>query len=123
MLRAPCEELVRYVLPALRGALVTFMYAEKRMRQVDIARLVGISQSAVSRYINMERGLYRRMVDELPEMRSLLEGAVAKLEKGENLSICDLCREMRDRGLLDRAMEIVRGGKLGGAALSQKFGC
>ena len=123
MLRAPCEELVRYVLPALRGALVTFMYAEKRMRQVDIARLVGISQSAVSRYINMERGLYRRMVDELPEMRSLLEGAVAKLGKGENLSICDLCREMRDRGLLDRAMEIVRGGKLGGAALSQQFGC
>lgn len=113
---------MRYVLPALRGALVTFMYAERRMKQVDIARLVGISQSAVSRYINMERGLYRKMVDELPEMRSLLEGAVSKLERGENLSICDLCMEMREKGLLDKAMEIVRGSKLEGATLSQKLG-
>lgn len=113
MLRAPCEELVRYVLPALRGALVTFMYAERRMKQVDIAKLVGISQSAVSRYIKMERGLYRRMIDEVPGIKALLEGAAVKLERGEQLSVCSLCRAMREGGLLDRAMEVVRGGRAG----------
>lgn len=48
MLKAPCEELVRYVLPALRGVLVTYMYTERKMKQMDIAKLMGVSQSAVS---------------------------------------------------------------------------
>ena len=108
MLRAPCEELVRYVLPALRGALVSYMYAEKKLKQVDIAKLMGISQSAVSRYINMERGLYRRMVDQIPGMRSVLEEAVVKLEKGQQVSVCELCHTLKEKGLLEAAMAIVK---------------
>lgn len=107
MLKAPCEELVRYVLPALRGALVTYMYVEKRMKQVDIAKLMGVSQSAVSRYVNMERGLYRKLVEEVPGIKGLLEEAVTRLEKGEEVSLCDLCSRMREEGLLDKAIQVV----------------
>jgi predicted transcriptional regulator len=107
VLKAPCEELVRYVLPALRGALVTYMYVEKRMKQVDIAKLMGVSQSAVSRYVNMERGLYRKLVEEVPGIKGLLEEAVARLERGEEVSLCDLCSRMREEGLLDKAIQVV----------------
>lgn len=107
MLKAPCEELVRYVLPALRGALVTYMYVEKRMKQVDIAKLMGVSQSAVSRYVNMERGLYRKLVEEVPGIKGLLEEAVTRLERGEEVSLCDLCSKMREEGLLDKAIQVV----------------
>jgi predicted transcriptional regulator len=107
VLKAPCEELVRYVLPALRGALVTYMYVEKRMKQVDIAKLMGVSQSAVSRYVNMERGLYRKLVEEVPGIKGLLEEAVTRLEKGEEVSLCDLCSRMREEGLLDKAIQVV----------------
>jgi predicted transcriptional regulator len=107
VLKAPCEELVRYVLPALRGALVTYMYVEKRMKQVDIAKLMGVSQSAVSRYVNMERGLYRKLVEEVPGIKGLLEAAVARLERGEEVSLCDLCSRMREEGLLDKAIQVV----------------
>lgn len=107
MLKAPCEELVRYVLPALRGALVTYMYVEKRMKQVDIAKLMGVSQSAVSRYVNMERGLYRKLVEEVPGIKGLLEEAVTRLERGEEVSLCDLCSRMREEGLLDKAIQVV----------------
>jgi len=107
VLKAPCEELVRYVLPALRGALVTYMYVEKRMKQVDIAKLMGVSQSAVSRYVNMERGLYRKLVEEVPGIKGLLEEAVTRLERGEEVSLCDLCSKMREEGLLDKAIQVV----------------
>jgi predicted transcriptional regulator len=107
MLKAPCEELVRYVLPALRGALVTYMYTERKMKQMDIAKLMGVSQSAVSRYINMERGLYRKLVEQVPGLRGILEDAVAKLERGEEISLCDICNRMREEGLLDKAIEVV----------------
>jgi hypothetical protein len=107
VLKAPCEELVRYVLPALRGALVTYMYVEKRMKQVDIAKLMGVSQSAVSRYVNMERGLYRKLVEEVPGIKGLLEEAVTRLERGEEVSLCDLCSRMREEGLLDKAIQVV----------------
>ena len=107
MLKAPCEELVRYVLPALRGALVTYMYVERRMKQVDIAKLMGVSQSAVSRYVNMERGLYRKLVEEVPGIKGLLEEAVTRLERGEEVSLCDLCSKMREEGLLDKAIQVV----------------
>jgi predicted transcriptional regulator len=107
VLKAPCEELVRYVLPALRGALVTYMYVEKRMKQVDIAKLMGVSQSAVSRYVNMERGLYRKLVEEVPGIKGLLEEAVTRLGRGEEVSLCDLCSRMREEGLLDKAIQVV----------------
>jgi len=107
VLRAPCEELARYVLPALRGALVTYMYVERRMKQVDIAKLVGISQSAVSRYVNLERGLYRRLVEEIPGIRNALEEAVAKLERGEGVSLCEVCKRLQEEGLLDKAIRVV----------------
>jgi len=107
MLKATCEELVRYVLPALRGALVTYMYTERKMKQMDIAKLMGVSQSAVSRYINMERGLYRKLVEQVPGLRNVLEEAVAKLEREEEVSLCDICNRMREEGLLDKAIEVV----------------
>ncbi|MCS7104640.1 MAG: helix-turn-helix domain-containing protein [Thermofilaceae archaeon] len=111
MLKAACEDFVRYVLPALRGALVTYMYVEKKMKQLDIAKLMGISQSAVSRYINMERGLYRRMVEQMPGMKDLLERVVFSLEQGEKLSACELCRAMKEKGLLEEAIKVVESSK------------
>lgn len=95
------------MLPALRGALVTYMYTERKMKQMDIAKLMGVSQSAVSRYINMERGLYRKLVEQVPGMRGILEEAVAMLERGEKVSLCDMCSRMREEGLLDKAIEVV----------------
>ncbi len=116
MLKAPCEEMARYLLPALRGAVVSYMYTERRMRQVDIAKLLGISQSAVSRYVNMERGLNRRIINEVPGMREVFEGFIARLERGERVSMCELCRDLAKRGVLQAAIEVIRGGPVGGVA-------
>ncbi|RLE97347.1 MAG: hypothetical protein DRJ57_04555 [Thermoprotei archaeon] len=107
MLKAPCERLARYVLPALRGALISYMYNRRRMGQLEIARLTGVSQSAVSRYVNRERGLYRAILTQVPGVREVLEDAAARLERGEDVSLCSLCRVLKERGLLDRLLEVI----------------
>ncbi len=48
----------KYIYPALRRRLVEILYYEEKMSQIEIARLLGISQSAVSRYVEGNRGVY-----------------------------------------------------------------
>ncbi|WP_297092225.1 ArsR family transcriptional regulator [Thermococcus sp.] len=45
----------RYVYPSLRRRLVEILY-EKGLKQTEIAELLHITQSAVSRYLRMDRG-------------------------------------------------------------------
>ncbi len=45
----------RYVLPSIRRMLVVSL-KEKGITQMKIAQLLGITQSAVSKYLNMKRG-------------------------------------------------------------------
>lgn len=118
MLKSPCEKAVKYVLPALRGALITHMYSRMGMGQLEIARLTGISQSAVSRYVNRERGLYRAILTQVPGVGELLEDAAARLERGEEVSLCSLCRVLREKGLLDLVLSVVE--KERGGAASEK---
>lgn len=107
-MRAPCEELTRYLLPALRGALAAYMYVERGMRQADIAKVVGVSQSAISRYVNMERGLYRRIVERVPEVRGALEDVAQRLERGERISLCEVCKRLQEERLLDKLTEVIQ---------------
>ncbi len=46
----------RYVYPSLRRRLVEILYRNHKLRQTEIANLLYITQSAVSRYLKMDRG-------------------------------------------------------------------
>ncbi len=46
----------RHVFPAIRRRLVEILHKEYDMEEVDIAKKLGISQAAVSRYISGKRG-------------------------------------------------------------------
>ena len=107
MLRAPCEKLVRYVIPAIRSLLVNYMYVEMGMGQMKIAKITGMSQSAISRYVNNERGLYRALVTRIPGVRGVLEEAARMLERGEEVSMCMLCRRLKDMGVLEEALNVI----------------
>ncbi len=53
----------RYVYPAVRRRLVEILYYEMKLNQLEIAKLLKISQSAVSRYVVR---LAERIVQEKP---------------------------------------------------------
>ncbi len=52
----PFELGYRYVVPAIKRLLVEMLSSEYSMTQREIAKALGMSQSAVSRYLSMERG-------------------------------------------------------------------
>jgi len=57
----------RYVLPSLKRRLAEIMLKEYGFTQKEIARILGVSEAAVSRYISGERGYYLR-VENLKEV-------------------------------------------------------
>jgi len=107
VLKAPCEKLARYVLPAVRSMLVYHMYAERGMSQLQIARITGMSQSTISRYLNNERGLYRAIVARLPGISPVLDEMVKRMVSGERVDICTACRLLEERGLLGEALAFI----------------
>lgn len=70
----------RYVYPSLRRRLVEHL-REKGLKQTEIARLLHITQSAVSRYLNMDRGALidiSQFPDIDAELRSFAEEIIEK---------------------------------------------
>ncbi len=104
-MKALCENITRYILPSVRSLIVTYLYKEKGLSQLEIANLLGISQSTVSRYINKERGLYAKKLMEIPSFQEKLSEIANKIIKGEIDSdsvLCELCLYLKEQGYLSR---------------------
>ncbi|MHA1271649.1 MAG: transcriptional regulator [Candidatus Helarchaeota archaeon] len=56
MLKLPCENIVKHVIPSIRGEIVRTLYNDHKMGQKEIADILGLSQPSVSYYINNKRG-------------------------------------------------------------------
>lgn len=102
IMKPPCEILVSKILPQVR-ALVTIELADTwEMRGRDIARLVGITEAAVSHYINRIRGVQEDFLTDFPELgpfvieasRELYDKRDTDFELTEKLG--DLCTLLRN---------------------------
>ena len=101
----PCEVAVKSVIPAIRAELVKILYFEFKVKQTIIAKLLGISQPAVSHYIKGIRGAVINLEeyeDIMAEIRKFAEalrnnnlGVEEKLEY-----FCKICAMIRVKGLL-----------------------
>ena len=103
----PCEIAVKCVLPVIRAMVAKELMTEHRMKQVQAAELLRVSQPAISLYcrkirgkaIDLEKdqdvkGLVRKMSD-----------ALAKKELAHKEMVqtyCKICRTIRAKGLLCR---------------------
>ena len=52
----PQEIEVRYIIPAIRGKLAHVMVEEKGISQKQAAKILGLTEAAISQYINGKRG-------------------------------------------------------------------
>ncbi len=95
-MQAPCEAISRKLLPSVRGMIVKYMYEELGLTQLQIARMLGVSQSSISRYINRQRGTWP--ATSVPELESKVK-EVAKLLLEKKIrreeALCEICRYMR----------------------------
>ena len=95
-MRAPCEVMSRRFLPRVKSLLVSILYREYHLTQLQISKLLGVSQSSVSRYLNEQRGIWSRLDD--PRLIDWLRSAAQKLISGEidkDALLCEACRFIR----------------------------
>ena len=101
----PCEVAVKSVIPAIRSAIARELTQSYGLKQKEVARLLGVTQTAVSKYTSHSRGA----VIEIREVKavqtvlnetvySLANGDMDKYELAEKL--CIVCGIIRQRGLM-----------------------
>ena len=101
----PCEVGVRTVLPAVKALMARTIVEKHGMKEQQAADILGLSQSAVSRYVNKGRGNLMS-IENVPEVQKLIEEMTHYIlnepqKKQEILTLfCVTCKTIRKKGLL-----------------------
>ncbi len=103
-MRPPCEYVVRYYLPQVRARVIKRLVEEAGLRLAEVARILSLSPSAVSKY--------RRILEEEAELDPeyldrVAEEIISALERGEGACrvvevLCGYCLTSRLGGALCR---------------------
>ncbi|MEM3699376.1 MAG: helix-turn-helix domain-containing protein [Candidatus Bathyarchaeia archaeon] len=101
----PCEIAVKCLLPPVRALIAKTLTTKHKLTQKEAAKLLGISQPAISLYERKMRGKALNLENE-PEITKLIENLADALAEG-NLChkefiqmFCEICRTIRAEGLL-----------------------
>jgi len=104
-LLTPCEVAVKTVSPAIRALLAKTLLEKHDLKETKVAELLGITQSAVSKYYKNVRGttIHIENVTEVQEivnqMTTVLLTQPTKQTKLMKL-FCQACRIIRSNGLM-----------------------
>lgn len=100
-MKPPCEIVSRYVLPAIRALIARRLIEQYGYTQLDTAKILGMTQSAMSRYIALERG---GKIKVTKKINKLINDIAKNIVKG-NLSqeklikkLCYTCETFKKSG-------------------------
>jgi len=100
----PCEESVRFILPAVKRGIVRVLHEKFHLKQAEIANLLKISQPSVSHFLKGIRGTALDVLSIDPEIKEAVETFSSDLVN-KNLSdleiyqgICSICSLIRQKG-------------------------
>ncbi len=101
----PCEVAVKTVSPAIRALIAQTLLEKHKLKEIQVAQILGITQSAVSKYSKRVRGTAIPF-DSLPEVRTLTDNMIDLLltnpvQQVEVMKLfCQACSIIRSRGLM-----------------------
>jgi hypothetical protein len=101
--KPPCEIVSKYVLPAIRALIARRLIEQYGYTQLDAAKTLGMTQSAMSRYMALERG---GKIKVTKEINKLIDDIAKNIVKGklsqEKLikKLCYVCETFRKSGNL-----------------------
>jgi len=95
----PCEVSLKYFLPALRARVVEELY-KLDFSQEEIAKKLGISQAAVSKYINKNYSKKIAKIKESEEIKNIAKEFVENILKNKDVQVdfkkfCELCKKQK----------------------------
>jgi predicted transcriptional regulator len=103
----PCEVAVKSVVPAVRALIAKELMEGQGLKQDQVAEILGISQSAVSKYSRKVRG-HAIEIDDIEDIRPFIDGMVILLLDGKRQSaellqlFCQACIAVRKTNLMCR---------------------
>ena len=101
----PCEVAVKCVLPAVRAMITRELMMKHKLKQVETAKLLGVSQPAISLYFRERRGKAIDLENE-SDVALLIEDLATLLAKGNSSpeyfisAFCEICATIREKGLM-----------------------
>ena len=101
----PCEVAVKSVIPAIRSAIARELTESYGLKQKDVAELLGVTQTAVSKYTSHCRGAIFE-VTEVEGVQPVIKKTVLLLTKGEldkyelAEKLCRVCGIIRRSALM-----------------------
>jgi predicted transcriptional regulator len=101
----PCEVAVKSVIPAIRSAIARELTQTYGLKQQKVAELLGVTQTAVSKYTSHCRGTVIE-IKEVEEVQPILNETVISLANGDMNKyelaekLCIVCGMIRRRGLM-----------------------
>jgi predicted transcriptional regulator len=99
MKKAPCQTIVWDILPAIRAAIAAEL-VKNGVSQMEVARMLDATPSAVSQYLTGKRG-YR--IEFEGEIRDSIRVLAERIRAGECPDIvpeiCGICRQLRGGGM------------------------
>ena len=101
----PCEVAVKSVIPAIRSAIARELTESYGLKQTEVAKLLGVTQTAVSKYTSHCRGAIFE-VTEVDGVQPVLKETVFSLANGEMdkyglaEKLCTVCGIIRQSGLM-----------------------
>lgn len=101
----PCEVAVKILIPPVRAAVAKELVTRHGFKEADAAKLLGVSQPAVSLYLRRMRGKAINLEGDM-EIRELIADFAADLagkglsQRDYILGFCMICRKARAKKLL-----------------------
>ncbi len=102
----PCEVGVKTVLPAVKAIMARTIVEKHGYNEKQTAALLGLSQSAVSRYVSRERGANLVAIEGAPDIIAMIDAMVLSIvndpQNRPNLLelFCQTCSAIREKGLM-----------------------
>jgi len=102
----PCEVGVQTVLPAIRALMARTIVEKHGLKEKQVAKVLGLSQSAISRYTTKNRGNIIA-IENVPEVQTLIDQMITLLLYGKSHQtkeilelLCQTCKIIREKGLM-----------------------
>ena len=101
----PCEIAVKSVVPSIRAFIAIELTQSYQMKQNDVANILGITQTAISKYTRQVRGTVIKIGDseEIQAMIQQITSQIAdkKISRQDlALRFCQICQIIRRNGLM-----------------------
>jgi len=97
-IRLRCETVTKYIMPAVRGLIAKTLVEEYGFSQSSAAKMLGLTQAAVSYYISSKRGYtMSKKLEGNTKVMEIIKSISKKLaetggSKKVDLNLCDICR-------------------------------